>query len=225
MRICIKNRKNCFTLFAVFGILLFSCGKKYNYCRKSCCGGDDEKNEKTVEPNFNIHRFKSQLDTLLSIVERKDFQFQLNIDTINENTNPEILWHFGQRGLFKIIRSEETSKLILYHFFDPKTSKILRIYVIEAHYDNPTFFERTHQTFLEEKDRQKLFMIDDEGNEYYINYRLTWLNDYVIILENKIYWLNVSTQYSKRSLNTIIDFFKDNLNERNYVDTIKVTHD
>ena len=177
-------------------------------------------------PIFDIYRFKSQLDSLLSIVEYKNFQFQLNIDTINEKTNPAVLWNFRDKfGLFKIIDSKNTSQLVLYHLFDPKTRKVLRIYLIEASYNDSITFDNVYQTFLVEKDRKKLFIIEDDENEYYINYRLTWLNDYVIVLENKIYWLNVSQQYSMKNFNAIIDYFKDNLNVKNYIDTIKCIHD
>jgi hypothetical protein len=177
-------------------------------------------------PFFDIYRFKSQLDSLLSIVEYKNFQFQLNIDTINEKTNPAVLWNFRDKfGLFKIIDSKNTSQLVLYHLFDPKTRKVLRIYLIEASYNDSITFDNVYQTFILEKDRKKLFIIEDDENEYYINYRLTWLNDYVIVLENKIYWLNVSQQYSMKNFNAIIDYFKDNLNVKNYIDTIKCIHD
>ena len=100
---------------------------------------------------------------------------------------------------------------------------MLRIYLIEAYYDNPTFFERIHRSFLREKDRKKPWVVDGYGGKGYYFYGLTGLNDYVIILENKIYWLNVSSQYSKRNFSAIIDFLKDNLNEKIYIDTIKVT--
>jgi hypothetical protein len=232
MRVCINNRLNCFALFTVLGILLFSCGKsktKNTIIAESPIVEEmTEKLEKTViEPNFNLQHFKFQLDSLLSTFERKNFQFQLNIDTISENTNPEILWHFGQWGLFKIVCPKVTSQLILYHFFDPKTSKILRIYLIEATYNDSIIFTNVYQSFLREKDINITFMVDDgDGDEYYIPYSgLTALNDFVIILDNKIYWLNVSLQYSKKNLNKIICYFKDNLSGKNYIDTIRVTHD
>jgi len=182
-----------------------------------------EKDE-VIEIKFNIFRFKSQLDSLLSVIEYQNFHFQLDIDTINEKSNPNKLWHFNKWGLFKIINSKKTTQLILYHFFDPKTSKVLRIYVIEASYNDSITFDRVHQSFLEEKDRKILWDVYGEGKEYYYDYRLTGLNDFVIILENKIYWLNVSSQYSKKNFNKIIDYFKDNLNEKNYLDTIKCMH-
>ena len=223
-----KNRKKNFTLFALLGFLLFSCGETRTKNTTIAENAIVEKIEKTkIEPIFNIQRFKLQLDTLLSTVERKDFQFQLNIDTIHENTNPEILWHFGQWGLFKIVRPKETSQLILYHLLDPKTSKVLRIYILEASYNDKEYFKNAYQTFLNEKDKNVILMADDgDGKEWYLpNSGLTVVNDFVIILENKIYWLNVSQQYSKKNLNKVIDFFKDNLNDKNYLDTIRVTHD
>ena len=229
MKVGFINRKISFVLLVVF-FLLTSC---INSNTKNTTTVDTfeidltEELEKcdVVEPNFNICRFKSQLDSLLSIVEYKNFQFQLDIDTISEQSNPTILWYFEKNGLFKIVDSKKTSQLILYHLFDPKTRKILRIYLIEASYNDSITFDKVYQTFLREKDRKKRFFIDDDANEYYINYRLTWLNDYVIVLENKIYWLNVSLQYSMKNFNAIIEYFKDNLNVKNYVDTIKCVYD
>ena len=235
MRTDIKNKKTCFTLLSVLGTVillssLFSCfnsntKNKESFETTEFLDVEDAEEEKscTIKPNFNIYKFKIQLDSLLSTIESKDFQFQLNIDSITEKSHPDILWNFGKWGLFRTINSENTSQLILYHFFDPKTSKILRIYLIEAFYNDSIIFNNVYQTFLIEKDRKKLFMMGEEGEEHYIDYGLTWLNDYVIILENKIYWLNVSLQYSNKSFNKMIAYFKDNLSEKNYIDTIKVT--
>ena len=207
-------------------VFLFSCSRSNTNNANTIEAFDSEINEDSKEedvigPNFNIYRFKSQLDSLLSITEYKNFQFQLNIDTVNEKTNSKILWHFNKCGLFKIINLQSTSQLVFYHFLDPKTSKILRIYLIEASYEDPIAFDEVHESFLIEKDRKKSFFIEDDEEEYFIEYGLTWLNDYVIILENKIYWLNLSSQYSKKNFNIIINYFQDNLIYKNYLDTIK----
>lgn len=232
MKVDIINRKKGFVLVVFIGFLLFSCGETRTKNTTNTVSPIEEEITETlkkpkIEPNFNIQRFKFQLDSLLSTVERKNFQFQLNIDTINEDTKPDILWYFGQQGLFKIIRPIETSQLILYHLLDPKTSKVLRIYIVEASYNDNENFENAYQAFLREKDNNVKLMADDgDGNEWYLpNSGLTVVNDFVIIFENKIYWLNVSQQYSKRNLNKVIDFFKDNLNDKSYLDTIRVTHD
>jgi hypothetical protein len=177
-----------------------------------------------IEIEFNISKFKFQLDSFLLKIECQNCNFQLDIDTINEKTDTKILWHFGKWGLFNIINSKETSQLVLYHFFDPKTSKVLRIYIIEASYNDSITFDKVYQSFLKEQNRKIDFDISD-GNEkesiLHFDYGLTRLNYYVIFLDNKIYWLNVSSQYSKKNFNTIIDYFKDNLNDKNYIDTIK----
>jgi hypothetical protein len=227
-----------FILFSLLGIIilfctLFSCIHtsidNTNLQKISDTEIEDIEKINVSKPRFNIYRFKSQLDSLLSMIEYENFHFQLNIDTINERTDSKILWYFEDKGLFKIINSKKTSQLIFYHFFDPKTSKVLRIYLIEASYNDSIAFEKVYNSFLREKDKKEIWVVgeddSDEGEiEYYVDYGLTWLNDYVIILENQIYWLNVSNQYSKKNFNTIINYFKDNLKEKNYLDTIKCTY-
>jgi len=223
-----KRKLYIYTLLGVFTLFysLFSCRHSNNNNTNNIetseifITEDIEKHD-IVEPGLNIYRFKSQLDSLLSIIEHKNFQFQLDIDTVNEKSDSKTHWHFGKWGLFNLINSKETSQLVLYHFFEPKTSKILRIYLIEASYNDSAVFNNVYRIFLKEKNKEKLFAVDDDGKEYYFDSGLTTLNDYVVILENKIYWLNLSQQYSKKSFNKIIDFFKDNLNINNYLDTIK----
>jgi hypothetical protein len=215
---------SAFLGIAILIYSLFSCIQSTNKNSNSIEDIDDKEKVEKYEvfiPEFNIYRFKSQLDSLLSIIEYKNFQFQLDIDTVSEKSDSKIDWHFGKWGLFKLINSKEASQLIFYHFFEPKTTKILRIYLIEASYNDSIFFNKIHKSFLKEKNKEKMFAVDDEGKEYYFDSGLTTLNDYVIILKNKIYWLNLSSQYSRKNFDKIIDYFKDNLNEKNYLDTLK----
>ena len=171
--------------------------------------------------SFNILNFKFQLDSLLSIIEHKKFIFNWKCDTINAKTDDKILWYFGKNGLFNLLDPENFETLVLNHFYEPSSRKILRIYLIEGFAIDTTKSESAFQKIYKKKNG-KLEIIADDGTEYYyINHGLTGLSDYVIQKGKMIYWINVSAQYSKTNFDKIITIFKSNLNQQTPKDSIK----
>lgn len=177
-----------------------------------------------TKESFNLLNFRKQLDSLLSKFEHKKLKLNWDSDTISSKSNNYILSYF-QKGIFiNLLKPERFDTIIMNHFYDPSTRKVLRIYLIEAFYSDSTKSKSLFQKIYKQKNN-KIEMIEDDGPEsYYINYGLTGLYDFVVRKGKIIYWINASSQYSKVNFNKIINIFKSNLNDNIIQDSIKCNY-
>ncbi len=164
------------------------------------------KSEKEIDNKIEFRNFKNDLDSFVIKFNYSTTPFDLQTDTINSKSSNKDLWAY-KRGIFNLINVNSINLLIQHHYFVPKTTKILRIYLLELQFKNP----RESEYFFKKLDARKNFKAD-LGDGYFLNYGLTGTSDYVILSKATILWLNISCQYSKKDFDRLIDIFLNNSN-------------
>jgi hypothetical protein len=170
---------------------------------------DSLKIEEPAKPKiqeFEIDRFQSEADSLLKVLKDEKYSLELKSDTFNFKTdNPEIFTK--GHGVFWLLYQDRSERIVRHYLFEPNTRKKLRIYVVEANYDNKEQLEKVI-TKLETSMNDS---INAPDSDYFTNWRLSPTNDYVMTSNNKLYWMNMSYPYSKKEVLKFIDCLKSNV--------------
>lgn len=131
--------------------------------------------------NFDVAKFVTLTDSLLTNIQGRPINLTFKIDTISFDETDKRSFY---GALFP-----STDTFIKQFSFDPgKASRELRIWFVEASYQDSI---STNKAF-EELHRQS-GKVDGEDD---YSPGLTYSNDYVIKSYNKIYWLNSGCPYS-----------------------------
>ena len=195
-------------------LLFLSCNRNTNNNADNSVLVDTEYETLQTEKQFlfNVDKFTLELDSLIPIFEDNVSSFEYESDTLAIKTSNEDLAQL-KNGLFKSLFSVYLDTVIIHHYFVPDTKKILRIYLLEAVYTDSTMSKMRVESL--KKESQSLSPVED--GDYQMLTGLTVTNDYLIRQANKIYWLNVACQYSKKEYYEFIECFKSNLN--NYIES------
>lgn len=145
---------------------------------------------------FRIEAFVHKADSLLKKFKDSRYHFELQTDTIDLTFRDNISRSF-KVGLFDHLISDSLTSVVRHYIFEPKTSTILRFYLIEA-----TF---TSKESLEKK-MSELFVAMDDPTIYF-KIGLTGCYDYIAIADNKLYWLNGSLAYTSKQFDQFIACF------------------
>jgi hypothetical protein len=157
------------------------------------------------KPNFDVVKFVTLTDSLLTKIQGRPIGLTIKIDTISANKTDKISFYSS------LFSSDKC--LIKRYSFDPgKGSRELRIWFVEATYQDSI---STNKAF-EELHRQSGKV--DVGNDYFPG--LTYTNDYVIKSYNKIYWLNSGCTYAFYNHQKLKHFMLQSLQVDNIQDSI-----
>lgn len=163
--------------------------------------------EKSInkEKLYDLMQLKNDLDSFVLSVKKTNLPFTLYTDTIRENSDTKVLWAF-KKGIFELVDPDSTVLLVRHHFLIPKTSRILRLNILEIKYSNIHKCNLFFNKFVDRKD-YKVDLLEGA----YLDYGLTGTTDYVIKINETILWFNISCQYSKKEFNRLIEIFRSNL--------------
>jgi hypothetical protein len=157
------------------------------------------------EKLYDLMQLKKDLDSFVLSVKKTNLPFTLFTDTIRENSDEKVLWTF-KNGIFELVDPDSTALLVRHHFLIPKTSRILRLNILEIKYSNIQKCNLFFNKFVDRKD-YKVDLLEGA----YLDFGLTGTTDYVIKINETILWFNISCQYSKKEFNRLIEIFRSNL--------------
>jgi len=173
------------------------------------------KSESSKTKTIELFNLKNDLDTFVISVKNSELPFELRTDTVGDHSSDKELWAFN-KGIFELINVDSTALLVRHYFSIPLTKRILRIYLLELHYNSIT----ESNSFFEKLEARKYYKADLTGG-YYLDFGLTGTTDYVIKQNETILWFNVSCQYSNKEYEKLIEIFRKNIALSNNEEVIK----
>jgi hypothetical protein len=166
---------------------------------------DEVKTETHQKTDFDSNRFISLTDSLLGQIQGKSITLSYKSDTINNDK-------IAKSDIFNsLIQSDQT--LIKRYSFSPRQGDSrLHFWFIEVTYPDTIIarkaFGELHQ------------QTGPANNENDFCPGLTYVNDYVIRTEKKIYWLNTGCAFAFSNHRKISQFLLRSLPELNIYDSI-----
>ena len=155
--------------------------------------------------NFDVIKFVTLTDSLLTRIQGKPIGLTTKIDTIRAEKTDE-------KSFYSSLFASENSLVKRYSFDPEKGSKELRIWFVEATYQDTI---STNKVFEE---LHRISGTVDSENDYLPG--LTYSNDYVIKSSNKIYWLNSGCPFSFSNHQKLKQFILQSLPIVNIQDSI-----
>lgn len=179
---------------------------------------------------FRIEAFVHKADSLLKKFKGSRYHFELQTDTIDLTFRDKTSQGF-KYGMFKQLLNDSLTSVVRHYIFEPKTSTILRFYLIEATFTSKESLEKKmSELFVAMNHNEKIEIIYDfeqsgdsiiAGIEYWddstvfscdyspliMRYGLTGCNDYIATADNKLYWLNGSLAYTRKQFDQFIACF------------------
>jgi hypothetical protein len=155
-----------------------------------------------VKPDFDVEKFVTLTDSLLTNIQQKAINLNFKIENI---TSDSVM----KSGFFNPLFISENAKIKRYSFDPGKDNRALRIWLVEAIYHDSI---STDNVFNElQKQSGKV-----DGEEDFLP-GLTYTNDFVIKSSNKIYWLKSGCSYAFYNHKKLTEFMLQSLR----VDTIQ----
>lgn len=172
----------------------------------------DKSAEYKENDEFNIKRFRLQCDSLLKSMKGEQYSFKIQSDTFDCLTDNAEEFTYGH-GLFWRLYQDTSKRVIRHYLFAPNTKKKIRIYLIEAYYNQ--------RKDLSEKIKNLEIAMNDtmprcNHCNNYVKMRLSPLHDYVMTGERKLYWLNAGYPYSNSEFLQFVNCLKANVDNTKY---------
>ena len=163
--------------------------------------------DKTIMMNqrdFNVNRFITLADSLLTSIERKPFHFSCIIDTIPSDISDEYSYYYALHP------SDKT--LVKRYSFDPgRGNRMMHLWFIDASYSDTSDLNKAFKA---------LKVRAYENTEPFYIPGLTYTNDYVVRTDKNIYWLNSGCPYAFFNHKKLIGLISQSLDLDNVVDSI-----
>ena len=161
--------------------------------------------EVNLKPDFDVVKFISLTDSLLTKIQGRPIGLTVKIDTITADKT-------DKRSFYSSLFSSDNCLITRYSFDPGKGSRELRIWFVEATYPDTISTNKAFEALHRQSGK-----VDGE-NDYLPG--LTYTNDYVIKSYNKIYWLNSGCPYAFSNHQKLIQFMLQSLQVENIQDSI-----
>ena len=175
-------------LLFLLGLVIIGCNSTSEKRTNSKSSSSEEKNtpdtakkEVNQNLNFDVLKFVSLSDSLLTKIKDKPIGLIFKIDTIKSDKKDKASFY---NSLFS------TDKCVVKKYsFDPgKGNRELRFWLVEASYPDSISINKAFEELHNQSGKV------DTNNDSHPG--LTYTNDYVIKSSNKIYWINSGCIYS-----------------------------
>ena len=137
--------------------------------------------EVSRKPDFDVAKFVTLTDSLLTKIQGRPISLTFKIDTI-------IADKIDKRSFYSSLLAPPNTLVKRFSFDPGKGSRELRIWFVEATYEDKVFARNAFEAL-----KKDAYDMNDSVNW---SPGLTYTNDYVIISDRKIYWLNSGCPYS-----------------------------
>jgi len=156
-------------------------------------------------PDFDVSKFVTLTDSLLSKIQGRPIGLAFKIDTITADKT-------DKRSFYNSLFPSDHTLIKRYSFDPGKGSRELRIWFVEATYQDSISINKAFNELYRQSGK-----VDNE-NDYLPG--LTYTNDYVIRSHNKIYWLNSGCPYSFSNHQKLTQYMLQSLQVDNIQDSI-----
>ena len=157
------------------------------------------------KPDFDVVKFATLTDSLLTKIQNKPIGLTIKIDTIRADKTEK-------RSFYSPLFTSDNC-LIKRYFFDPgKGNRELRIWFVEATYEDTISANKAFEELHKQSGKV-------DGEEDYLP-GLTYTNDYVIKSYKNIYWLNSGCPYAFSNHKILKQFMLQSLQVYNIQDSI-----
>lgn len=160
-----------------------------------------------IKKTFDYIKFKSLADSLISKIADEKIALQLTIDTIEKS--------LSEYSYYTPLINNEFP-LLKYNFYPGKKRSLLRFSIIQAKYSDTLSLNKA---FIKLKEDASDIYSNDESDYHNIP-GLTYTNDYVIVVDKEILWLNLPCPYSNKNVKRVKQIFSHSLSIDNLKDSI-----
>lgn len=188
-----KNNFNIIIPTIFFGLTIFSCNQTANRRPHDVSENSTVRNNAndttslnenkvtTPKPDFDVTKFISLTDSLLSSIQGKSVSITYKIDTITADKT-------DKRSFFQALYPADNTVIKRYSFEPGKGNRELRIWFIDATYQDTV---SANKAFAELHRQSGKIDIKNDFSP-----GLTYTNDYVIKADKKIFWLNSGCSFA-----------------------------